>query len=257
MSSYRSELRAVAEQLDLPHPMRARVILELASDLAGLEAELVASGVTPAQARDRAIQTLIPSAGPLRELRDIHRPLYRRLVDRFSDPVRHRLERLALALISVALCSIGLARLAGSGFLTDPAPLSALLLAVGLMVVVVSVWKTFALRVRREHELAGLRSGMWLLPAAATVSAVLALGGSAVDLYAVAGLLEADLTAQGMELVRWLRRDAGLLSAGLLVSSIALGLWLLIEAGIARVEQAEAEMMAGIETDAYAGNTRI
>jgi hypothetical protein len=168
-------------------------------------------------------------------------------VDRFSDPARHRLERSALGLTSVALFAIGLLRLARSGILNDPAPMSLPLLAVGMAVVVVSVWKLFALRVWREHDLTRLRRGLWILPAGAAVAATLALAGSALDLYAVAGTLESNLSGQMTELLRWLRRDAGLLSLGLLTSLIALGMWLLIAAGIARVEQAEAEIIAGIE----------
>jgi hypothetical protein len=75
-----------------------------------------------------------------------------------------------------------------------------------------------------------------------------------LDLYAVAGRLVADPSAQTMELLRWLRRDMGLLALGLLTSAIAWAMWLLIAAGVARVEQAEAEVLAGINIDSSAGS---
>jgi hypothetical protein len=51
MIAYRHELRAVYDRLDLPQPLRARVLLELATDLAGLEAELLSAGLPPDEAR--------------------------------------------------------------------------------------------------------------------------------------------------------------------------------------------------------------
>jgi hypothetical protein len=249
MSAYADELRRVAERLDLPQPVRARVVLELASDLSDLEAELVAGGEPVAAARERAVRTLVPSDEALGQLLELHRPLYRRVADRFSDPLRHRGERLALAVVSSALFVVGMARLAGAGLLSDASRAVAPLLAIALAVVTVSVWKGFQLRVRGDHDVASLRSGMWVLPLAAVLGTLVALGGSALDLYGVAGRLEADVAGQAAELLAWLRRGSALLGLGLLVTSLALGLWLVLEAGIARVEQAEMSILAGIAAD--------
>ncbi len=41
---------------------------------------------------------------------------------------------------------------------------------------------------------------------------------------------------------------------GLLTSAIAWAMWLLIAAGVARVEQAEAEVLAGINIDSTVGS---
>lgn len=75
-----------------------------------------------------------------------------------------------------------------------------------------------------------------------------------MDLYAVAGRLEADPSAQMAERLTWLQRDMELLALGLLTSAIAWAMWLLIAAGVARVEQAEAEVLAGINIDSSVGS---
>lgn len=254
MTSRYPELREVADRLDLPQPVRARVVLELAADLADLESELRASGLSAEDARDRAARMLIPSPDALGELQELHRPLYARLVDRFSDPIRHRLERVVLAAASVGLFGIALSRLIGTGLLNGPAPLTVAVLAVGLGVAVLSVWKGFALYVARHHELENLESGLWLLPVAAAAAVALAGVGLALDLYAVAGRLEADLSGQAAVLVGWLQRDMGLLSTGLLTALAALGMWLLLSAGVAGVRQAEADLLAGLDLEAHVGN---
>jgi len=245
-----SELRDLAERLDLPQPVRARVILELVSDLADLESELTASGLSPEEARSRAVRMLVPSPEALRDLREVHRPLYARLVDRFSDPARHRLERAVLAVASVALFALGLSRLLGAGMLDLRAPLTLPVLATALAAAAASVWKLFALYVKKQHDVEALESGLSLLPAAAAAASAFAVAGFALDLYGVAGRLEADLSGQASVLLNWLQRDMGLLSAGLLTTLASLGMWLFLSAGVARVRQAEAAVLAGLKFEA-------
>lgn len=254
MNPYHRELREVAKRLELPQPTRARVLLELAADLADLEAELVSAGLTLAEARARAIRTLVPSPDAVNDLLTIHRPFYARLVDRFSDPARHRLERVGLVAATVALFALGLSHLVGAGLLTTPAPLTVPVLLVGLAIACLSVWKLFALYVKREHDLLALERGLWLLPLAAVAAAALAGAGLAFDLHAVAARLEADLAGQSMVLVRWLRRDMGLLSLALLTTLAALGMWLFLSAGVAKVRQAEAAVLAGLNYVAQPAN---
>jgi hypothetical protein len=252
MTSRYPQLREVVDRLELPQPVRARVILELASDLADFESELMASGLSAEEARARAARMLIPSPDALSELQDLHRPLYARLVDRFADPARHGLERVALFAASIGLFGLALSRLVGTGLLDSPAPLTLAVLAVGFCVAVLCTWKGFALFVARHHELKKLERGLWLLPVAAAAAIALAGTGLVFDLYGVAGRLEADLSGQVMVLVRWLRRDMGLLSAGLLTALTALGMWLFLSAGVARARQAEADLLAGLDLETRA-----
>ncbi len=98
MRGFGAELRELAERLDLPQPMRSRILLELSADLTDLAAALRAEGATEEEARRRAVEVLFPSGAALAELERLHRPLYRRLVDRFSEPARHGVERSLLAI---------------------------------------------------------------------------------------------------------------------------------------------------------------
>jgi hypothetical protein len=179
MTSRYPELREVVDRLELPQPVRARVILELASDLADFESELMASGLSAEEARARAARMLIPSPDALSELQELHRPLYARLVDRFADPARHGFERVALFAASVGLFGLAVSRLLGTGLLDSPAPLMVAVLAVGFCVGTLCVWKVFGLFVARHHELKKLERGLWLLPVAATAAIALAGAGLA------------------------------------------------------------------------------
>ncbi len=246
MSAYGTELHEVAERLRLPRPVRSRILLELAADLEDLEHALRLDGVPTDEARRRAMETLLPRADALSDLAGLHRPLYRRLVDRFSDPVRHRFERMSLFVSGGGLFLLGVTWLGRLDLLTDPSAFLWPLLGLALAVLVFGAWKGFELFVKRDHGLHQLRRGLWVLPVAAAMATVIAMAGAALDFYALAARLNTDVSSQGVEVLRWLRRDMAMLSIGLLISSIAGVLWLVISVGLARVEQSEAELVARI-----------
>lgn len=246
MSAFGSELHELAGRLSLPQPIRSRVLLELVADLQDLEASLRANGASAQEAHRRAVETLVPTADVLSELEGLHRPLYQRLVDRFSDPARHRVERAILVLVGGGLFLLWASWLGRESVFTDSSAFLWPLLALGLAMAVAGAWKGFELFVRKDHRSGRLRRGIWILPAVAVAAVVIGLGGVAFEFHSLAGRLAADGSREGVELLRWVRRDAAMLSIGLLVSSMAVLLWLAISAGLARVDQLEADLIADI-----------
>ena len=152
MNGFDPELREVAGRLELPEPTRSRILLELKGDLAALAESLRAEGVPDPEARRRAMATLLPDVQSLQALRTLHRPLWERLVDRFSEPARHRLERLLLAAMVATLViggGITLARLdllvVRSGFLGPVLGIVASALGLG-------TWKLVGLNETGAHR---------------------------------------------------------------------------------------------------------
>lgn len=246
MTRFAPELRELADRLEVPQPMRARILLELHGDLEDLDEALRREGVPPDEARRRAVAMLVPDSEAVAELERCHRPLWLRLVDRFSDPVRHGVERVLLALCVSLLFVLGFVGLRDADLFADPAPLVVPLLGIGLATLAVGVWKLFQLYVRKNHGLPALRRGLGFLPFAGLAALVLSVGGAALDLYAVAGNLAAS--GGGAEtLLGWLRRDTAMASLGLLIATLAGGLWLWVAAGVARIEQMDVDLMLNFD----------
>ena len=243
MTDFTPELREIAAALDLPGPVRARILLELGGDLDDMRDAMVAGGMAPEEAHRRAVYALLPEPAALAALARQHRPFYQRLADGLADPVRHRLERAGLIAGVATLLTLGLVALGDFDLLIDPAPATLPLLALGAALGGLALWKLFEVHVRRDHRPRRLRRGLGWLPVVATAAIVLALGGVALDLYVVAGHLQADAADQISVLLAWLRRDAAMASLGLIVGSLAIALWIWLSASIARVEQAEADVL--------------
>lgn len=240
MISFDAELRRLAGELDLPEPVRSRALLELRSDLEDMAAALEAQGVGGEEARRRALEVLLPGREAVAEWRQVHRPFYQRLVDRFSDRRRHRLERLLLAVVGATYLAGGVVALAGFDLLASPSPWLWPVLALSAVTVLVGVAKLFQLFVVGAHGRARLRRGLGLLLGLAGATLVVAFAGVAADLYAVAGRLQADASGQLAELLTWLRSEAVLLSAALVSASGGGLIWLAASVRIATSEQAEA-----------------
>lgn len=243
MTDFTPQLREIAAALDLPGPVRARILLELGGDLDDMRDALVAGGMAPEDAHRRAIDVLVPEPVALAALAGQHRPFYQRLADGLADPVRHRLERAGLIAGVAGLLGFGLIVLSDFDLLADPAPATIPLLALGAALGGLALWKLFEVHVLRDHRPRRLRRGLGWLPVVATAALVLGLGGVAVDFYVVAGELEAGATDRALLLLTWLKRDAAMASLGLIVGSLALALWIWLSASIARAEQAEADVL--------------
>ncbi|MGD8495962.1 MAG: hypothetical protein PVF05_07195 [Gemmatimonadales bacterium] len=242
MTSFARELRRLAGRLDVPQPKRADIVRELDHDLAALALELERRGYPRAAARRRAVEILMPGSPAVEELNAFHRPLYLRLVDRFSDPSRNRLERGLFGATLVLVATLGALGLGGLDLLEDPSPATIPLLGLGLATLAIVPWKLFLLHIRRDGDSVRLSRGLGWLPTIAVGTAIVVFAGLAFDLYATAGQLVGNGADAGIVLLAWLRRDMAMASLGLLVGALTLGSWLWLSAGVARVARAESEL---------------
>jgi len=243
MSGFEQELRRVAAAIELPHPARSRVLLELASDLEDMRVALLSEGLSEEEAHRRALEVLLPAPEAIADLRAVHRPLYQRLVDRFSERTRHRMERMLLAAVTMVLVMWSAVVVTQPGLRRSPSVFVWPLLGLAAAVAVVGLGKLFQLYVSRDHAPARLRRGMSLLPALAVASTAVGFTGAVLDLYAVTSAIEADVAHQGMLVLEWVRSDTVMLALALLVTVAAALLWFLAAVRIARIEQAEAEAL--------------
>lgn len=243
MRGFAEEIRRVAEHLDLPQPVRSRILLELAADLEDLTTVLRDQGVAEDEARRQALEALLPSPAALAELRSLHRPLYQRLVDRFSERARHRLERLLLTVMAGVVLGMGSEALSRVHLFSSPSLFVWPLLTLAVLVVVLGCGKLLQLYVVKDHAHARLRRGMFLLPVLACASASVGFIGLVLDFYITAGAIEADVRLQAGLLLGWLRRDMPMLALALLVTVAAGLFWFLAALRVAHVEQAEAESL--------------
>jgi hypothetical protein len=209
-------LREVESQLTLPLPQKVRILSELAWDLEALWKGLVAQGMPEEEARERAMEALVPDPVSLRSLGEMHSPLYRQLTEGIRNDRLRVFERTALALVSVVVLLGQTVLLLQADLMAGPSPFLWAVLGLGALLLGVILASVFRLWVKGDHIHPGrgiqpilLLSGMVLLTG---------FGGTLVDLIQLAGILD-GAPAQAQDLVPlWAVKECTLLSVTLLIA---------------------------------------
>ncbi|MEX0892724.1 MAG: hypothetical protein WEB88_11190 [Gemmatimonadota bacterium] len=175
MTRFAAVLQRVEARLTVPQPTRACILHEMAADLEDLYAAYRARGLAEADALRRAEAALGASPEAVEALVQVHRPAWERLLARFSDGSRHRVERGLLTGITLVGMLVGANALAGQGILNDASPFlwPVLLLAAGTLAVTGAVF--FRLVVKQDHRPGSLRAG--LMPLMVLAAAAVLVGG--------------------------------------------------------------------------------
>lgn len=234
-------LRKVEQKLSLPIPDRIRILRELEFDLEELRARFVAEGMPAAEAHTRALETLAPDSGSIRELAKLHGPLYHRITAHLSENRLRTIERSALVLVTGLTLAVQAAALLRADLLDDPSPFLWPVLALGGVLAAAIAAAIFGLLVKGDHRIAG-GSLRGVLVVSGGILA-LGIGGAFTDFYRLAGILENSPELAETLTPLWLLRDSSLLSVSLL---LALGgglIWFVLSKWLALVSEAHRDIL--------------
>ncbi len=242
-------LHSLAARLDLPQPARARVVIEVAADLADLEALYIERGLGSEEARELALERLDLSDEAIRELVRVHGSPIRRGLDRFSERSRRRGEQLALAALLIFLIGGTRALVPTRTLLTDAGPGLWVIAAIAIPGILLAATTAYSLWGRDAHDSRRLRAGLDLIlvTAGAAAAAGLALWWFGLRRIATASASQPETAL--VFLVEGLTRGSALVVAGF-QASVALGiLWFILSSRTAQVERGEAELILLAERD--------
>jgi hypothetical protein len=231
---------AANEKLDLPQPVKSRILLEIASDLEDLYQDYRRSGLGESAALARARETFEISDDALSELVDIHETAMRKLLNRISDQARTRWERsiLVAVILSVAV-------LAGRIVLTDDyfALASGFVwpvVACGVAACAVFVAQVYRLFIKKDHRAQRLRQGLPWMQGAGVGGLVSGIAGFAVESYRLAGAIAVGSVRPLPAVVDWGIGGAALAIATLLTVMGTAIAWFVLVTKIERIESDEA-----------------
>lgn len=238
-------LREVERELTVPLPERVRILQELEFDLEEFQERLVAEGLSERDAREKALDVLVPHGVALQALESVHEPIYVRVTRRLRGIQLEVLER-RLLLLSVAMVLLAeTVALFQADLLDDPSPFLLPLLVVGGVLFAATTAKTFQLLIKRDH--AAPQSGLGAILGLSIVTLGIGLGGTIFDLYRLAAVLEREPALAETVAIGWLIRDAALLAVALILS-LAGGLaWFLLKQWVVTLTSARADAL-GLKT---------
>lgn len=241
MTRFDRVLRRAEEHLDLPEPVRSRVLLEVEADLEGLYRTYRDEGLTREEAARRAEEALGLSREAIDTLVELHAPLYRRLFERFASSARRRWERIVLALLIALTVAGGVSALVTGGLLRDSSPLIWAVLALASAGLWISVREFFRLDVKREHRGSDLGGSLPLLPPLCTAILLAGALGAGLELYGLAGTMADAGGGSPGALLPGLGRATEVLTLSLLACAVLVPIAFALHRRVRRLERARAE----------------
>lgn len=243
MSRFAETLNTINDRLDLSHPARSRVLLEIAADLEDLYRHFRDQGLSEVEASRRAEEHCDLSDEALAQLVGVHGSPYRRFLDRLGAQARSRWERAVLAILLLLVGTSTGRALAGSDLFNAAGPFVWPALACTSIAVSIGLMKLYAVYLRQDHRPSRLRRGLDALPALAAADIVIGVYGYSWTFYVL-------LRAMAEDPVHALPRLTGSLLTGsatvvvcLLSAVLCALLWYIVESRVTGIEEAEASLL--------------
>jgi hypothetical protein len=233
-------LREADSRLDLPRPVRSRIILEMAADLDDLFHHFRERGLPADEAEERARQAFTLSDGALEELQAIHVPTWQRFVDHLSGQGRRVWERIALVLLLVFILGAGGLSVLSLEIPRAAGPLGWVL--VGLTgTALATALRSFAdLFLRERRDLRPVRRQVTALLVFCATLLLTGLYGWWLTIYSWLARFP-ETSKEGIPLfVQTLSRGSAVVVVALVCTILTALMWYLLQDRLSRLEQFEA-----------------
>lgn len=238
-------LRRLERRLALPIPRRIRLLRELEWDLEEIRDDLEARGVAPEEARDRALEILLPGEASVLELTRLHRPFYRKVTRNLAHDRITLMERGALGLMTVVVLGVQVAALRHTETLGSPSPFLWVVLLWGTLLFLFLLAKAFQLWVKGDHG--NPEQGLDALLGLVALTLGTGVLGVLVDTSGFLAQLQQRPETAGMVILPWLIRECSLLSLSILLSLAGGLLWWGMAHWVSLVSGARREVLGELQ----------
>jgi hypothetical protein len=232
-------LRQANERLDLPQPIKSRIILEMAADLEDLYQFHRRQGLNDSDALREATDAFNLSPEALEQLVEIHTTPFRRFLDRLSAQAQTFWERIFLVtLLLFTAVFIGPSLLRADMFV-DAGVFLWPIAGTSLAALYLAVRKTYDLYVKKDHRVRRLRRGLTPLIALAGVDVVIGIQGFVFLLHSSFTLFLITAGPMDKDLGRWMIQSSATAVVSLSAAIIMGIIWFVLANKIAAIERAE------------------
>ncbi len=239
MSEFIPLLQSVSERLQLPHPAKGRILAEIAADLEGLYEHFIAEGSSPAEAQAKAAEFVDLSDEALEQLVELHQSTFRRWLDGLSMQARVRWERGLFSILVLGLLVSGLPKMAGEDFFREASPFVWPVAGIGLGALLLALWKTYQIYLRKDHRLGKVHRGLPSLIFLGLLATALGTFGFSVELYLALEKLIFNLDGLWLIGVEWLKRGIPLLLFSLSITLATALSWFTLTSKVQNIVAAE------------------
>ena len=239
MNRFADILREADRRLDLPQPVRNRIVLEMAADLADLFEHYCTSGLPEEEAEERARESFALGDESLNELVAIHASGFRRFLDQFGEQGRRTWERILFALLLLFVVGVGSSQMFMRDVLRDAGLAGWLVAGLTLAAFAFAIRAFYVLYLKQDGDLRRLGGRLPLILVLGGADILVGVYGGSLGVHA---WLRGFHDANGLDLaplIQTLIRGSALMVLALLCAVLTALMWYFLQMRLARLEQNE------------------
>lgn len=160
MRRFKNLLTEINVKLELPQPLKSRIILEIANDIEETFKAYIKKGLNEQDAENRTKDKFTLSESAITELIQIHSTPYKRWLDKLSQRAQSKWEKLLLIIIFglVLLSLVEMVYL--TPFFKNASYFIYPILTVLLFATILFLMKFYRLYIKKDHSIRNLRNGI-------------------------------------------------------------------------------------------------
>lgn len=255
MNRFHDFLEGINNKLEIPQPMKSRIILEIAADLEDLYQHYRKQGINEDTAAKKAQEKIDFSNEALRQLTHIHASSLQKYLDKLSEHAQTRWERSFLGIIFLTICVPSVYQLVATDFFRNASLFIWPILLIHVFAIFIFILKSYQIFIKKDHAKYKIYKGLSLIFISAAGSFFVTICGYFIELYSLKSenlfyamnpflLVLLNLDKPGHydilnQVSQWLIRSSSMVMFGLLASIFILLLWFVLSLKVKRIEEAE------------------
>lgn len=183
MKHFVDVVQIINNKLDLPQPIKSRIILEIFADLEDMYQLYVQKGFNPMEAAKKAKEKIDLSSDALEQLINIHQSYFRKFLFKFSEQAQTLWERIILVVLFLIVTIAIIHAISTTPFLTNASLFIYPLMTIFICAILIVIYKIYQLFIKKDHEIPKLRIGMQALLSFSGISLFIGIFGYFVELF--------------------------------------------------------------------------
>ncbi len=239
MNQFAPTLKKINEKLDLPQPIKSRIILEIAADMEDAYLLYLEQGMSEREAMAKVKETFAITDSALRELTEIHQTFFRRVLGKFSEQAANRWERVVLFVVFLFIAAISAKTLTTTPFFSQASKFVFPICGFFLGIMLIAKIKFYQLYIRKDHNVKKLRRWMSWIAILGIVNLIISLTGGVFEFLALPNP-SGDIFYESL---RQMIKFATVGMVGSLVTILTAIIYFFLNSKIQKIEQAEASIL--------------
>jgi len=236
MEKFNSVLKSISEKIELPQPMKSRILLEISSDLNDTYELFLEQGYGEKEALKEAENKFKLDENSINELTQVYNTGIYKWLNNISDRTRNKWERLAIIFIILfSLFSIGKIIFTTEFFLKTSIFILPVL-AVSFLAVIFIMIKYYQIFILKDHNIKRLRSNLPTILFFGGASLLTGVIGFFIDLFLTVSKISSDIKNTLIYFMDWLVRSSSYLMICLTIVMFLFVLWHIFYTKVTKIE---------------------